>query len=121
MRLIKFIILFSAAFILSWIVITTFSQGPFIQKAPIRIFNYHTSPIAIYWYIIGSCFCGLLIGIVFSIYQSIVHHFQISKLRKELGRYKSHEHITIPNSTISSLPEERHDSLPDATTSKETS
>jgi len=72
MRFLKFGIIFTIAFIISWVVIFTFIQEPFHIAVPAKIFFYQTQAIPVYWYLIGAFGLGLGIGLVIAVYYAFV-------------------------------------------------
>ena len=71
MKFVKWGIFFLLAFLISFILLRTFSQEPFRQIAPARILGYRTSEIAIYYFVAGAFGIGLIIGLFVAVYNYI--------------------------------------------------
>jgi len=71
MKLIKWTLIFIIAFIISLIMILTFSQEVFKQTASARIVGYVTPEIPVYYYIAGAFGLGLLVGLGVALYTFI--------------------------------------------------
>jgi len=70
-KFVKWGIFFVLAFLISFILLRTFSQEAFRQVAPARILGYRTPEIPIYYFIAGAFLIGLGIGLVVAIYNYI--------------------------------------------------
>lgn len=62
MRLFKWILSFSAAFLVAWVVIFTFIQPPFKTRVPAKILRYETPAIPVYLYVAGAFGAGIVIS-----------------------------------------------------------
>ena len=80
MKLIKWGIFFLLAFLISFVLLRTFSQEAFRQTAPARILGYLTPQIPIYTFIAGAFITGLLIGLCIVVYTYIT--FTAEGIRK---------------------------------------
>ena len=73
MRFLKFGIIFTIAFIISWIIIFTFVQKEFHVPVQPKIFFFpKAQAIPVYWYLIGAFGLGLGIGLVIAVYYAFV-------------------------------------------------
>ncbi len=68
MNFLKWSLFFLVSFAISFILISTFSQDVFKEIVPARILWYATPSIPIYYYITGSFFAGLFIGLFVAVY-----------------------------------------------------
>jgi uncharacterized membrane protein YciS (DUF1049 family) len=112
MNLLKWVVLFIIAFVIAWVLIFTFTQHPFYEQVPARIFTYNTPPVPMYAYVSGAFGVGLLLGLTVALYYYITkqaEHFKRSRkiraLENELAELKStHEQKVIS----SELPDSGH-------------
>lgn len=79
MKLIKWLVVFAAAFMLAWILIFTFIQEPFRELAAARILSWWTPAFPIYLYVAGAFVIGFGVGLAVAFYnyvtlQSKLHH-----------------------------------------------
>jgi hypothetical protein len=56
MNLLKWVLIFAFAFVVAWVLIFTFTQPPFAEGVPAKIFAYRTPPIPVYVYVTGAFF-----------------------------------------------------------------
>jgi uncharacterized membrane protein YciS (DUF1049 family) len=70
-KFVKWGLFFLLAFIVSFILLRTFSQEAFRQIAPGRVLGYRTPEIPIYYFIAGAFAIGLFIGLFIAIYNYI--------------------------------------------------
>jgi uncharacterized membrane protein YciS (DUF1049 family) len=84
MKFLKWSLFFVASFLISWILITTFSQEAFRQPVSARVFAYQTIAIAIYWYVIGAFAAGLLIGLFVAVYNYINCSTRLRKRNRQI-------------------------------------
>jgi len=84
MRLLKWIILFSIAFIAAWVLIFTFTQAPFKELVPARVLAYNTPPIPIYIYVAGAFGAGLLVGLFWTVYYYIALRAKVGRQKKQI-------------------------------------
>ncbi len=84
MKILKWGLFFIASFLISWILITTFSQEQFRQAVSARVFTYRTIAIPIYWYVAGAFAAGLLIGLFVAVYNYINLKHQLRKQNRVL-------------------------------------
>lgn len=105
MKLLKWILLFVVAFLVAWILIFTFTQPPFAQGVPAKIFTYRTPSIPVYIYVAGAFMTGLLLGCSLALYNYITGGLKVRKLSKKLRSAES-ELAILKVSTVSqsSLP-----------------
>jgi hypothetical protein len=88
MKLIKWLFFFAIAFLISMVVITTFSQPAFMAAVPVRILFYYSREIPIYFYIAGAFFAGLAIGLLVAVW----NYFSLSgKIRQKNKTVRSLE------------------------------
>jgi uncharacterized membrane protein YciS (DUF1049 family) len=102
MKLFKGMLLFVVAFLFACILIFTFTQEPFKQLVPARIFTWLTPAIPIYVYVAGAFGVGLFIGLCTTLYYYIVlrakqHHMtktlheieeQLVEARRTIEQYR---------------------------------
>lgn len=84
MKILKWLLLFTIAFICAWILIFTFTQEQFKELASARILTYWTPPIPIYLYVAGAFGTGLLLGLFAAFYYYIVLQRKVHQSTKEL-------------------------------------
>lgn len=84
MKILKWIVVFSIAFMFAWILIFTFTQEQFKQVASARILTYWTPSIPIYIYVAGAFGLGLLLGLFAAFYYYIVLQSKVHQRTKEL-------------------------------------
>lgn len=115
MKVLKWVLLFLIAFTISFILLRTFSQPIFQQKASAWILGYTTPAIALYWYVAGSFIIGFLIGlaavinnVITSITGSMKKSKRIKELEKELDFLSEHQ-ADIASQTESRTVEESTD------------
>ncbi len=89
MKLLKWGIFFIFAFVVSFIILRTFSQDVFKEAVPARLLGNETPAIPIYMYIAGAFTLGLLIGLFVAVYNFVTSasdSFKKSKRLKELEK-----------------------------------
>jgi hypothetical protein len=84
MTLLKWVVLFVCAFCVAFVIIVTFSQAPFRQPVPAKIFTYQTPAVALYWYVIGAVCVGLALGLVVALYYGIVLNASLYKKNRRI-------------------------------------
>lgn len=102
MRLLKWAIFFAISFVISWILITTFSQWQFQTGAPIRVVTYQTREFPLYYYPIGTFAIGLLIGLGMAVYNYVTlqarlrgKNKQTKKLEEQVARLRGEMDATV--------------------------
>jgi uncharacterized membrane protein YciS (DUF1049 family) len=86
-RFLKWALFFVLSFVVSWILITTFSQYQFRTSAPILVVTYQTPAIPLYYYPVATFAIGLAIGLTVAVYNYITLRakiFQKNKQHKQL-------------------------------------
>lgn len=89
MKILKWVLFFLIAFTISFILLRTFSQDVFKQKASAIILGYTTPEISIYYYVAGSFIIGFCIGlaaVINNFITSTAGSFKKSKKIKELEK-----------------------------------
>ncbi|MBN1758347.1 MAG: LapA family protein [Chitinispirillaceae bacterium] len=84
MKIFKWIISFSIAFLVAWILIFTFIQEPFKVPVKARLLAYWTPAIPIYAYVAGAFGIGLLLGLFAAFYYYIVLQHKVHQRTREL-------------------------------------
>ncbi|MBD3317638.1 MAG: DUF1049 domain-containing protein [Chitinivibrionales bacterium] len=82
-RLLKWALFFAVSFVVSWILITTFSQWQFHTGAPIRIITYQTREFPLFYYPIGTFVIGLGIGLTTAAYNFFSLQGRLRRKNKE--------------------------------------
>jgi hypothetical protein len=111
MNLLKWVLIFAFAFVVAWVLIFTFTQSPFAEKVPAKIFAYKTPAIPVYVYVTGAFGIGLLLGCSLAFYNFITGRIKIFKLNKkihslegELTSLKPSQEMLPLNPIASELP-----------------
>ncbi len=89
MKLLKWSVFFIFAFVVSFIILRTFSQDVFKEAVPARVLGNETPAIPIYIYIAGAFTLGLVIGLFVAVYNFVTgasEGFKKSKRIKELEK-----------------------------------
>ena len=89
MKILKWVLFFLIAFIISFILLRTFSQDVFKQEASAIIIGYTSPQIPIYYYVAGSLIVGFCIGlaaVINNFITSTAGSFKKSKKIKELEK-----------------------------------
>lgn len=89
MKLLKWGVFFVFAFVVSFIILRTFSQDVFKEAVPARILGNQTPAIPIYIYIAAAFVVGLIIGffvVVYNFVTSASENYKKSKRIKELEK-----------------------------------
>lgn len=94
MKLIKWILIFTFAFVVSFLLLRTFSQEVFKATASAHIFGYTTPEIPIYYYIAGAFGIGLGLGILIAFYNFITSRLELHAKTKQI-RDLEHECETL--------------------------
>jgi hypothetical protein len=124
MNLLKWVLIFAFAFVVAWVLIFTFTQPPFAEGVPAKIFAYRTPPIPVYVYVTGAFFIGLILGGAVAVYNYITGGMKAHKLNKrvraletELADLKAKSDIPSSSSLsqVESLPPPQSHSFPDET------
>jgi hypothetical protein len=89
MKLLKWILIFVVAFMVAWVLIFTFTQPPFAQGVPAKIFTYRTPSIPVYIYVAGAFLTGLLLGCSLALYNYITGSLKVRKISKKLRSVES--------------------------------
>jgi uncharacterized integral membrane protein len=89
MKFMKWVLIFVVAFMVAWILIFTFTQPPFAQGVPAKIFTYRTPSIPVYIYVAGAFITGLLLGCSLAFYYFITGSMKAHKLSKKLNAAES--------------------------------
>jgi uncharacterized membrane protein YciS (DUF1049 family) len=84
LRIIKWTLFFLFSFVVSWILIITFSQEAFKAAVPVRAFMYTTKAFPIYHYIIASFVIGLILGLLVAAYYFIMLNTRLAKKGKQI-------------------------------------
>jgi uncharacterized membrane protein YciS (DUF1049 family) len=84
MKLLKGLLIFVVAFLFACILIFTFTQEPFKQLVPAKIFTWRTPSIPIYTYVAGAFGIGLIIGLITTLYYYIVQQSKVHQKTKAL-------------------------------------
>jgi pyruvate/2-oxoacid:ferredoxin oxidoreductase alpha subunit len=107
-QFLKWGLFFVLSFIISSILIFTFSQEPFRQEVPARIITYNTPMIPIYVYVVGAFTIGLFLGLAVAVYNFITGRKQIGRMKKDLKeRTRQVEELQIRANQIVAAEEER--------------
>jgi TolA-binding protein len=102
MKFVKWGIFFAVAFVISFILLRTFSQEAFRQAAPARILGYRSPEIPIYYFIAGSFLIGLGIGLFIAIYNYITHTAENMKKSRKIKDME--KQLDTMNDKIAKLP-----------------
>ncbi|HEX2958601.1 MAG TPA: LapA family protein [Chitinispirillaceae bacterium] len=89
MKLLKWVLIFVFAFVVAWILIFTFTQPPFAEGVPAKIFTYRTPPIPVYIYVAGAFITGLFMGCLLAFYNYLTGSMKAHKLSKRLNAAES--------------------------------
>ena len=96
MKLAQWSLFFIISFLISFILIKTFSQDVFHQSVAAKIIWFSPPAIPIYWYIGGAFASGFCIGLMVIIYNFFRHarktfakNKKIKELENEIETYKS--------------------------------
>lgn len=89
MNLLKWVLLFAFAFVVAWVLIFTFTQPPFAEGVPAKIFAYRTPPIPVYVYVTGAFVIGLILGGLVAVYNYITGGMKVHKLNKRVRALES--------------------------------
>jgi hypothetical protein len=122
MNLLKWVLIFAFAFVVAWVLIFTFTQPPFAEGVPARIFAYHTPPIPVYIYVTGAFFIGLALGCSLALYNYITGSMKAFKLNKKVRVLETEiaDLRTVNDLHTPSLPSpESHQLLKDTTDHEE--
>jgi hypothetical protein len=84
MKFVKAGLFFAVAFLLAWVTIFTFIQGPFHEPVSAIILWYRTAPYPIYYYLLASLSAGLLIGIGMTLYYYVTFSSAVRARSREL-------------------------------------
>ncbi len=108
MAFVKWLIVFTGAFCVAFVIILTFSQAPFKQPVPAMIFAYRTPPITLYWYVIFALAVGLIVGLAVAVYnyftlQSVI--YKKSKTIRELEEKIAIQGAVGHEMTVAASPE----------------
>lgn len=115
MKLLQWVLIFVIAFVVAWILIFTFTQQPFAEGVPAKIFTYRTIPIPVYIYVAGAFITGLLLGCSLAFYYFISGSMKAHKLSKKLHAAESElavlkisadNHSLVPTSDLFSKPDD---------------
>lgn len=115
MNLLKWALIFSIAFVMAWVLIFTFTQKPFYEQVPAKIFSYQTPAVPMYAYVSGAFGVGLLLGLVIALYYYISKQAELFKrarkirsLEDELDSLKSsmEQKMITPPESLDTLPDE---------------
>jgi uncharacterized membrane protein YciS (DUF1049 family) len=85
-RLLKWTLFFAVSFVVSWILITTFSQWQFQTGAPVRIVTYQTREFPLYFYAAATFLIGLTIGLSMAVYNYVTLQARLRGKAKEARR-----------------------------------
>ena len=84
MKILKWLVIFSVAFIVAWILIFTFTQPEFKVTAAAKILTYTTPKISVYLYVAGAFGTGLLLGLFTAFYYYVVLQRKVHQRTNEL-------------------------------------
>ena len=108
MQFLKWGLFFVVSFIISSILIFTFSQEPFRQQVPVRIITYNTPMIPIYVYVVGAFTIGLFLGLAVAVYNFLTARKQIGRMKKDLKeRTRQVEEVQLRANELVAAEEER--------------
>jgi hypothetical protein len=114
MKLLQWILIFVIAFMVAWILIFTFTQPPFAQGVPAKIFTYRTPAIPVYIYVAGAFVTGFLLGGSLALYNYIAGGLKVRRLSKKLRSAESELAILKASSENKSLlPSQDLPTIPD--------
>lgn len=68
MKIVQFIFIFVIAFIISFLLVNTFSQEAFRVSASIKLLGYYSRAMPIYYYVAGAFILGMAIGLLILVY-----------------------------------------------------
>ncbi len=115
MKLLSWVLIFVIAFLVAWILIFTFTQQPFAEGVPAKIFTYRTPPIPVYIYVAGAFITGLLLGSSLAFYYFITGSVKARKLNKKLHAVESElavlkisaeNHSALPSPELPAVPDD---------------
>ena len=85
MKILKWLGIFTIAFLIAWILIFTFNQDEFKEVASAKILAYTTPKIPLYFYVVGAFGVGLLLGLFATFYYYIVLQRKVHQATNELS------------------------------------
>ena len=86
MKIVRWIIIFSIAFLASWVIIFTFNKEPFKAQVPAKILVWQTQSIPVYIYLTFAFCLGFVIGLLIVLYNAIVYRSKLSRANKKIHK-----------------------------------
>lgn len=99
MKIIRFLLIFTSAFLLAWILIFTFIQPPFKVPAAAKVLVWDTPAIPIYLYVAGAFLLGLAVGVVISLVNYLALSANLRRVQHECAELKGKlaaEQLPVP-------------------------
>ena len=118
MKLLKWIIVFTVAFIAAWIIIFTFIQEPFKVQASAKLLSYTTPPIPIFMYVFFAFVLGVVLGLGAAVFNWATMKQELHRAKKrirELERGREHDSLPQTSFHAESDETEREDAIAEST------
>lgn len=88
MKVIRFLLIFTSAFLLAWILIFTFIQPPFKATAAAKVLVWNTPAIPIYLYVAGAFLIGLAVGTALSLVNYVTLSSNLRHVQRECAELR---------------------------------